>query len=181
MPRTSLLLAGTVLVLAGCGFASGQSSKTGEQTTAPPATVAAPPPTTVAGTTIPTPLVGTIPRITAAGATTTIVVPPPPPTDTVAPAAPAAAPAAAATTAAGAGAGKATTTTTGIVAVQAGAFTTKQQAQNGLAQLTAKGFAGFAINGTGPYRLRRENLPRADAKALVQKLNGAGFAAVIVS
>jgi cell division septation protein DedD len=181
MPRTSLLLAGTALVLAGCGFASGESSRTGEQSTAPPAAVTAPP-TTVAGTTIPTPLVGTIPRITAPGATTTILVPAPPPSDTVPPAAPAAPAPTAATGAGGAGgAGKATTTTSAIVAVQAGAFTTQQQARNGLAQLTAKGFSGFAINGSGPYRLRRPNLQRADAKALVQKLTTAGFAAVIVS
>jgi cell division septation protein DedD len=63
--------------------------------------------------------------------------------------------------------------------VQAGAYSTQAAAQQAIASLAAKGFGGFTVVGTSPYRVQRGGLSRDDANRLVRALRAAGIAAYV--
>jgi len=63
--------------------------------------------------------------------------------------------------------------------VQAGAYATSAAAAQAVASLAAKGFGGFEVTGTGPYRVVRGGLSNAAATKLVQALAAVGIAAYV--
>jgi cell division protein FtsN len=63
--------------------------------------------------------------------------------------------------------------------VQAGAFSTREAADQAVQSLAAKGFGGFSVSGSGPFRVVRGGLSGADADALVRSLAAAGVAAFV--
>jgi cell division septation protein DedD len=65
------------------------------------------------------------------------------------------------------------------VVVQAGAYSTPSLAAQAVASLAAKGFGGFTVVGSGPYRVQRGGLSRDDANQLVRALRAAGIAAYV--
>jgi cell division protein FtsN len=67
----------------------------------------------------------------------------------------------------------------GTATVQAGAYTTREAAVAAVAALGAKGFGGFGVTGSGPFRVQRGPMPRADAEALVQQMAAAGVNAFV--
>lgn len=93
--------------------------------------------------------------------------------------------ASAATTAASAAPKPATTRapsrTGGSASVQAGSFSTHDAAAQAVSVLAGKGFGGFAVSGSGPFRVVRGGLSGADAQALVQSLAAAGVSAFVRS
>lgn len=126
-------------------------------------------------------VVGTLPPIT--NAPTTVAV-------TVAPAGATTAPATTAATAPPATPAKPAPTnppatkppathTGGPVTVQAGAFSTQEAADQAVAILASKGFGGFGVSGSGPFRVVRGGLSGADGDALVGALAAAGIAAFV--
>jgi cell division septation protein DedD len=131
--------------------------------TLPPITNA---PTTVAQSVpVPVPAPGTTtvaPPATAAATTEPTVAPPPPSTT---PRPPNTAPPA--------------THSGGPVTVQAGAFSTRDAADQAVASLSGKGFGGFSVSGDGPFRVVRGGLSGPDGDALVRSLAAAGVAAFV--
>jgi cell division protein FtsN len=67
----------------------------------------------------------------------------------------------------------------GPVTVQAGAFSTADAANQAVAALAAKGFGGFSVSGSGPFRVVRGGLSGAAANSLVRSLANAGVSAFI--
>jgi cell division septation protein DedD len=65
--------------------------------------------------------------------------------------------------------------------VQAGAFTDPNGAKTGLATITAAGFSGFRIVGTGPYKVVRTGMTEADARALAARIRAAGYQSFVLT
>jgi cell division septation protein DedD len=165
--------------VAACSYSAGDLA-----TSTTPAPPTAPRPTTTVFHSI----VGTLPPITQPGQVAAPPVTAPPettpavteaPPTTPAPATPASPKPTAKprpTTAAPPARNSSPTTTVGV---QAGAFTTKDAATQGLAALSAKGFAGFTVSGSGPFRLIRMPLSKQEADALVADLTRAGLPGLV--
>jgi cell division protein FtsN len=142
----------------------------------------APVPSRITNAVVPTAgaaVVGTLPPISTAPPTTVVTSPPtevPPSTELPVTRPPATRPPA---TAPATAAPAAPTHSNGPVSVQAGAFSTREAATLGVAQLAGKGFGGFAVAGDGPFRVVRGGLSGADADALVQALAAAGVSAFV--
>jgi cell division protein FtsN len=157
------------LVLAACSYSKGDDSPV-------------PAPTTrVVVPTSRVSVVGTLPPITTSP-TTAVVVPAAPPStpEPATTAVPAPAPAPPATAARPATtAGPPATHTGTSLSVQAGAFSTREAADQAVQALAAKGFGGFSVSGSGPFRVVRGGLSGADADALVRSLAAAGVAAFV--
>ena len=63
--------------------------------------------------------------------------------------------------------------------MQAGAYNSAEAAAAGRPSLGAKGFGGFGVAGSGPFRVQTGPMPRADAEALAQRLSAAGINAFV--
>ena len=63
--------------------------------------------------------------------------------------------------------------------VQAGAYSSAEAAAAGVAALGAKGFGGFAVVGSGPFRVQTGPMPRADAEDLARRVSAAGVHAFV--
>ena len=132
-------------------------------------------------------VVGTLPPITSAPTTvagsaaapgpgSTTVAPSHPPAATTAPTV---APPSPATTARPPKPAPPATHSGGTVTVQAGAFSTRDAADQAVASLSGKGFGGFSVSGDGPFRVVRGGLSGPDGDALVRSLAAAGVAAFV--
>jgi hypothetical protein len=65
--------------------------------------------------------------------------------------------------------------------VQAGSFSTADLAAQQVGSLASKGFGGFAVSGSGPFRVLRGGLTGSQANALIRALAGAGVSAFVRS
>ena len=134
-------------------------------------------------------VVGTLPPITNVPTTVAGSTAPPEPapaSTTVAPSpttasttAPPARPPSPATTVPPPNTGPPATHSDGPVTVQAGAFSTREAADQAVAALAGKGFGGFSVSGEGPFRVVRGGLSGPDGDALVRSLAAAGVAAFV--
>jgi cell division protein FtsN len=120
-------------------------------------------------------VVGTLPPISTVPVTTVVTTPPTEtPASTVPPA-----PTPAATRAPASSPPSVSPTHSSPVSVQAGAYSTHEAATQAVALLAGKGFPGFGVDGSGPFRVVRGGLSGGDADALVKSLAAAGVPAYV--
>lgn len=183
-PRCGVVALVATTALAGCTYSSGTLSS---PTSSVPRPAASAPPTTAPEQ---GPVVGTLPPITQPGQTIAPVVTAPPetvpstlPAVTVADEpVPTTRPARTSTTAAAVPttvvAPSSTVAGTAVLGVQAGAYSDRAGADIGLAELAKKGFRGFTVSGSGPFRLVEVPLSADAADDLVAALADAGWPAL---
>ena len=63
--------------------------------------------------------------------------------------------------------------------MQAGAYATQEAAAQAVSILAGKGFGGFGVSGSGPFRVVQGGLSGEDGDALVRALAAAGVSAFV--